>query len=127
MLAAVDGIGDLERWAADARAREAADTRVRERWLRAQAEEEASMAGVLLALAERREVVVITTATGRRHRGAVVGVGLDFVAVEAEAGPITLVALSGLGDVRVAETGTRPRQRRATTGDDAGRGALGVQ
>src|SRR5215213_6343157 len=52
-----DGAGDLERWAADARAREAADARVRERWLRAQAAEDASLAGVFLALAERRETV----------------------------------------------------------------------
>src|SRR3954449_10120436 len=57
--------GDLERWAADARAREAADARVRERWLRAQAAEEASLAGVLLALAERRG----TVAGGPGRRG----------------------------------------------------------
>ncbi len=38
----MDDLEGLERWAADARAREAADARVRERWLRAQAEEEAA-------------------------------------------------------------------------------------
>jgi hypothetical protein len=119
----MDGVEDLERWAADARAREAADSRVRERWLRAQAEEAASLAGLLLALAERRETVVVTTAAGRRHRGEVTGVGVDFVAVETSSGTTTLVALSGLGDVRVAEGPPRA----TTTGDRAGRGALGVR
>jgi hypothetical protein len=111
-----DGAGDLERWAADARAREAADARVRERWLRAQAEEESSLAGVLLALAERRETVVVTTVVGRRHRGVVAGVGVDFAALKAPDGSTTLVALTALGDVRVVEEG----RRSATTTGDAG-------
>lgn len=114
----MDGAGDLERWAADARAREAADARVRERWLRAQAEEEASLAGVLLALAERCETVVVTTAAGRRHRGTVTGVGGDFAAIEVGAGTTTLLCLHALADVRVVE-GTR-----ATAGESA---ALGVR
>ena len=99
----MDGIGDLERWAADARAREAADARVRERWLRAQAEEEASLAGLLLALAERREVVVVTTTSGRRHRGTLTGVGGDFAAIEATGGTTTLLVLGAVTDVRVVE------------------------
>ena len=119
----MDGAGDLERWAAGARAREAADSRVRERWLRAQAEEDASMAGVLLALAERRETVVVATVAGRRYRGVVTGVGVDFVAIEAEGGTTTLLALSGLGDVRVAEGGPRT----TTTGEGSGPGELGVR
>lgn len=124
----MDGVGDLERWAADARAREAADARVRERWLRAQAAEGASMAGVLLDLAERRETVVVATMAGRRHRGVVTGVGEDFVAMQAPSGTITLVALAGLGDVRVAERAAGPRPRvAANTGDRPGRGALGAR
>jgi hypothetical protein len=128
----VDGVGDLERWAADARAREAADARVRERWLRAQAAEEASLAGVLLALAERRETVVVTTSTGRRHRGVVTGVGVDFVVVEVPAGTATLVVLDAVGDVRVASDGGGPASRVATTGasvseDPSGTTALGVR
>ena len=116
-----DGLEDLERWAADARAREAADARVRERWLRAQAEEEASLAGVLLALAERRETVVATTAGGRRYRGAVTGVGVDFAVLQVPGGATTLVTLAGLADVRVVEG------MRLTTGDGGGRGDLGVR
>jgi hypothetical protein len=119
----VDGVGDLERWAADARAREAADARVRERWLRAQAEEESSLAGVLLTLAERRETVVLTTVSGRRHRGVIAGVGVDFAALQAPAGTSTLVALAALADLRVVDGGRRPAA--ATTGD--GEAALGVR
>jgi hypothetical protein len=117
-----DGAGDLERWAADARARELADARVRERWLRAQAEEETSLAGVLLALAERGETVMLTTVSGRRHRGVVAGVGMDFVAMETPIGPTTLVTLAAVGDVRVVRDG--PRRSQAATG--AG-GELGVR
>ncbi len=123
----MDGAGDLERWAADARARDAADARVRERWLRAQASDEASLADLLLALAERRETVVITTSAGRRHRGVMSGVGVDFVVVEVPAGVSTLVALAALGDVRVADDGARPASRATTTGDGAGRAALGAR
>ena len=123
----MDGLDDLERWAADARAREAADARVRERWLRSQSEEEASLAGVLLALAERRQTVVVTTVGGRRHRGVVTGVGVDFAALEAPAGTTTLVALTGLADVRAVEDGMRPRATAAGAGDDDRRGAFGVR
>ena len=115
------GPGDLERWAADARAREAADARVRERWLRSQAEEEASMAGVLLALAERRATVVVATTAGRRLYGVVTGVGLDFAAL-VSSGTTTLVALAAVADVRVAEDGARASPA-ATTAT----GALGVR
>jgi hypothetical protein len=116
-----DGAGDLERWAADARAREVADARVRERWLRAQAQEESSLAGVLLALAERRETVMLTTVGGRRHRGVVSGVGRDFAALETPAGPTTLVTLAAVGDVRAVRDGSQPPPAATGTG-----GALGV-
>lgn len=131
----MDSVGDLEQWAADARVREAADARVRERWLRAQAAEEASLAGILLSLAERRETVVVATVAGQRHRGVLTGVGEDFVAIRALSGTLTLMALSGLGDVRVAEhvaaaehvAPPRPHARPAATGDRPVRGALGAR
>lgn len=123
----MDDLEGLERWAADARAREAADARVRERWLRAQAEEEASLAGVLLALAERGETVVLTTVAGRRHRGVVTGVGVDFAALEAAGGLTTLLVLGGLGDARVVEAGTRARAAAAPATTERRPGALGVR
>ena len=115
-------LGDLERWAADARARDAADARVRERWLRSQAEEEACLAGVLLALAERRAAVVLGTTAGRRLHGVLTGVGVDFAAVTSSGGTITLVALEAVADVRVVED--RPRSTAAAT---TATGALGVR
>ena len=116
----LDGVEGLERWAADARAREAADARVRERWLRAQAEEEATLAGVLLALAERRAAVMLSTVPGRRHRGVVSGVGVDFAVLRGEGGTSTLVALGAIADVRVVDGGRGAH----TTGAEA---ALGVR
>ena len=127
---AVDELGDigdfegLERWAADARAREAAEARVRERWLRSQAEEGASLAGILLALAERRETVVLETLAGGRHRATVTGVGLDFVALEGPAGGRILVALAAVADVRVVEDEARRSAPPATGREEA---ALGVR
>ena len=121
-----DGAGDLERWAADARAREMADARVRERWLRAQAEEESTLAGVLLALAERRETVLLTTVAGRRHRGRVSGVGKDFAALETPAGPTTLVTLAAVGDVRVVRDGLRAGPAATGAGGELGVGLADV-
>jgi hypothetical protein len=115
----VDGDVALERWAAEARAREAADARVRERWLRAQAEEAACFAEVALRLAERDEPVVATTTGGRRHRGRIAGVGTDFVAVVADAGQTTLLALHAIADVR----GAAPARRAPTA---AGEGEADV-
>ena len=96
------GAGDdaeLERWAAEAVARDAADARARERWLRQQAGEEADFAGVLADLAERQALVLLTTGAGRRHRGRLAGLGLDFVALEATSGRTVLVTLEALAAV----------------------------
>jgi hypothetical protein len=121
----MDDLDGLERWAADARAGEAAGARVRERWLRAQAEEGASLAGLLLALAERREVVLLITTAALAHRGAVTGVGEDFVALEVPAGTTTLVALAAVASVRAVEGARRfstPATGHGRADDDAGGG-----
>jgi hypothetical protein len=74
----VDGLlGEVGRWAADARATEAAGARTRERWLRRQAAEEATLAGVALDLTERGDAVVLTTTAGHAHRGRLVAVARD--------------------------------------------------
>jgi len=92
----------FERWAADARARDAADSRVRERWLRQQAREESTLAGILLRHAEKGEAVVVTTTAGRRHQGTVAGVGEDFVALRPATGHVVLVPMTAVAEVRVA-------------------------
>jgi hypothetical protein len=99
-----DGVLDgLARWAADARADEAARDRARERWLRRQAEEEGTLAGALLDLAERRAAVLVATAAGRRHRGTVVAVGADFVGLRGGRAAQVLVPLAAVAWVRPLE------------------------
>ena len=85
---------EVERWAAEARARDAADSRVRERWLRRQAEDEAAFAGLLVDLAERGVAVIVTTSGGRHHVGRVEAVGTDFVAMATTGARTTLVSLA---------------------------------
>jgi hypothetical protein len=106
-------LAGVERWAAEARARDAVDARIRERWLRRQAEEEAAFAGLLLDLAERGATAVLTTTGGRRHVGRIEAVGADFAAVRTGADRTTLVALDTVAAVRIgaAPRSERPRQR----------------
>jgi hypothetical protein len=104
--AALDGI---ERWAAEARAREAAEARVRERWLRTQAEEDARFSSVLANLAEHGASARLGTTWGRELHGRLTAVGEDFVAVCAAAGGVVLIRLSALAWVRpTAERRRRP-------------------
>ncbi len=95
-------LDDIERWVADARAEEAAGERVRERWLRQQAAEDASFAGVLVDLAERAVTVTVTAVSGRRHQGRVAAVGADFVALRSASGRLSLLALHSVARVRLA-------------------------
>ncbi|MGH9280745.1 MAG: hypothetical protein ACRD12_21975 [Acidimicrobiales bacterium] len=125
-----EGLDDLERWAAEARAREAADARVRERWLRTQAEEDARLRLVLVGLAEQGTVVTAATAAGRHLTGRLTRVGDDFVAIESAGGRMNLVALAALAWCRSAR-GDR-RRPEPTVGPDPGPGggpdapALGI-
>lgn len=100
-------LDDLERWAAEARAREAAEARVRERWLRTQAEEDARLGEVLAGMAERGATVAASTTTGRHLAGVLRRVGQDFVAIEASSGRTTLVALPALAWCREARNDRR--------------------
>jgi len=105
----------LERWAAEARVDEAARTRSRERWLRRQAEESGTLAGVLADLLEAGRAVVVHSRSGRIHRGTLRAVGADFVAVGGiGAGGSALVALAAVASVR-----TPPGERRVVGDRDA--------
>ncbi len=97
--------GRLERWAAEARVDEAARARSRERWLRRQAEEESTLAGVLADLLEAGSPVTVHTRAGGRYAGAVRAVGADFVALGPDPlpGSDVVVALAAIASVR-----TRP-------------------
>ncbi len=102
---------DIERWAAEARARDAVDARQRERWLRRQAEDEAAFASLLLGLAERRVAAIVTTTGGRHHVGRIEAVGADFAALGAAGGRITMVSLAAVAAVRVADAAEARRHR----------------
>jgi hypothetical protein len=100
----------LHRWAAEARVDEAARRRAREWWLRRQAEEGATLAGVLADLLEAGTAVTVHTRSGRQHGGPVRALGADFVAIGAPVG-VVMVALDAVTSLR-----TRPGEP-AVVGD----------
>lgn len=99
----------LARWAADAAVDETARARLRARWLRVQAEEEATFLGTMIDLAEQGRPVGLEAA-GASLRGAIVGAGSDFVAVRTGRTRV-LVALDVIEMVRADPAA------RAVTGD----------
>lgn len=103
----LDLAGRLAAWAASARSDEAAGARARESFLRRVAAEEATVAGVLVDLAERGEPVLVVTTTGRRHRARVRAAGDDFVVLRTDGGLDVLVAVAGIGSVR-SDAGAPP-------------------
>jgi hypothetical protein len=64
------------------------------------AAEVATWVGTLRDLAERRAAVVVRGRAGRVHRGALVAVGLDHVALRLAAGSLVLLALDAVRAVR---------------------------
>ena len=98
---------DLARWAEEARGAGEARARMQERALRRAAEQEATFVGVLVDLAESGEEVVVALASGRSHRGPLVAVGRDFVALRDAHNQPVFLALSAVTDVRLLP-GARP-------------------
>lgn len=90
----------LARWTAEARTDEAARERLRRRFLRRQAEEEATVAGVLVDLGEQGRPVVVATVDGQRFPGRVAAVGTDFLVLRTERGVEVVVALAAVASVR---------------------------
>jgi hypothetical protein len=86
---------------ADDAAHEAAvRARAEERDLRARAAELASWAGTLRDLAEREAPVVLAGRSGRSHRGTLVAVAEDYVALRLPGGQIVAVAARAVSSVR---------------------------
>lgn len=83
-----------------ARLAEAVRARSDERWLRQQAVESATFAGVARDLAERGDWVTVHSTTGRSHHGALVGVGPDHLAVRSTTGQTTYAALDAVVGLR---------------------------
>jgi hypothetical protein len=87
--------GAMAEWAADQRADHAARARSRVDWLRRQAAEAATLAGVLIDLAERAAPVRLETQAGP-HDGRVEVVTTGLCALRRRDGSVTLVALSAV-------------------------------
>ncbi|MGQ0832221.1 MAG: hypothetical protein ACT4OV_11135 [Microthrixaceae bacterium] len=94
----------LERWATEVRVDEAARVRSRERWLAEVADQEATLAGVLIDFAERHVPVLIHSVTGRHHHGRIRVLGVDFVGLALATGAEVLVARAAVVLVRTAPT-----------------------
>jgi hypothetical protein len=110
-----DGFSErLERWAAEALVDAAARRRSRERWLRQQAEEETSLRGLLVDLAERGTPVAVHMHRGRRRRSIVRAVGADFVALAVGAAEV-IVALAVVSSVRTRPGEVPPLGHRPVT------------
>ncbi|MDQ2650404.1 MAG: hypothetical protein M3Z03_12745 [Actinomycetota bacterium] len=109
--------GRFERWLAELRVDDAARSRARRHWLRSAAEEEATMAGVLLDLAERGATVAVTTRVGRRHHGRLVLVGDDFLVLRAGAHRHVVLRAGTVGTVRSTADATAPIGDRAVRSD----------
>jgi hypothetical protein len=114
----------LARWAADAAVDEAAAARLRTYWLRVQAEEEASVLGTLVDLAERGRPVVVDVA-GHRLGGVVIGVGADFVAMRTDRRQQALVPLAAIDVIRAEPGGVDVRGDRTPLLDVALDAVLG--
>lgn len=91
---------EISRLSDETRGADAARSRSRAHWLRRQSEEQATLAGVLVDLAERADRVVLTTASGRRHRGWLRSVAADFCVLYAETGQQVVVTFAALTSVR---------------------------
>ena len=102
----VSGVGQpslsarLDAWVADARVDGSADARAREHWLHRAASADATFAGVLIDLAERRARVALGIAGGRRHHGIIEVLGADFVSLRVAHDAEVLVPLRAVGTLR---------------------------
>jgi hypothetical protein len=101
------------RWVAAERVQDAADRRSQERRMAEAASGEATLAGLLVDLAERAEPVMLVVGA-RRVTCRVVGVGADFCVIASERAPGAIVALRALQGIwptssqGLAAAGDRP-------------------
>lgn len=96
--------------------REAIASREEERSRRDRAVDVATWEGTLRDLAERRARLVVHTAGDRTHRGSLIAVGIDHVAIRLANGTTVLVASDTVRSVRpepgsVANVATGDRER----------------
>ena len=91
---------------ADATVEQAARDRAAERALQQAAEEDSTLLGSLVAIAESGATVTVRTSSaggGRDHRGVVIGVGRDFFVLQPEPPrPTAFIPFAGATSVRAA-------------------------
>ena len=110
-------LDEIERWAAEARARDAVEDRIRQRDLRRAASGDAGFTECLLDLAEQAGTVVISTIRATSHAGRIVIVGSDFVGLRTMGDRLVLIRFKTIADVspaptaRVTATGERAPSR----------------
>ncbi len=90
----------LDRWLADLRVDDDARTRRRMAVWKDHAADDATLLGVLADLAERGVPVMLTTVSGRRHRGRVLLVGSDAAVVRVDSQEWLVVRVAALASVR---------------------------
>jgi len=105
-------LADLRSVLAEAGVEEAVMARSRERWLRRQAEEEATMSSLLIDAVERGGPVVVRTVAGRSHHGRLTAVAADCCVLRTSAGTVTLLPLRAVTSLR---HGPGRRHREAAT------------
>lgn len=96
----------FDQWASVDRIQAAATARARERWMRQQAGEEATLAGSLIELGEAGRTVIVATPSARLQ-GVVAAVGNNCCLLAASAGPC-LMRLDRLTTVVAAPGAGRP-------------------
>jgi hypothetical protein len=106
-----DLVSAFTRWVAAERVQDAADRRSQERRMAEAASVGATLAGVLVDLAESAQPVVLVVGA-RRLTCTVVGVAADFCVIQSERAPAALVALRALGAIWPDS-----KLRRAAAGD----------
>ncbi|QGG95646.1 hypothetical protein [Actinomarinicola tropica] len=104
----VDADAPVDGWAAELRADAASQLRRREHWLRRQAADDATLAGVLVDHAEQGTTIAVTTLGGSRHVGRVSGASTEVVVLECER-TRALVAIDAVATVQ-AVPGASGRQ-----------------
>jgi hypothetical protein len=92
-------VDELRELLDEARADDAAAARQRARWLSQADEDDASLLGTLIDLAERTSTVTVQTDVAGAHHGIVRLVGADFVVLGGDSGE-TWLSLSGVVVVR---------------------------
>lgn len=117
-----ESLQEIDRWVAELRSEDAIRSRTRTTWLRRQAQEASTFPGVLTDLAQIGRPVLLHLRSGRRHRGRLRLVGVDFCALRSVQGTDLLIGYAAIAGVRVQPgdsevVGDRPVRPRATLHD----------